>query len=322
MNSPLKIAPEFKRLIRPISRKEYHQLEESLVESGCVNPIFIWNNIIVDGHNRYEICNRLGIKYQTKELSFDCREAVISWICSNQLRRPNIPEETRKFLIGMQYESEKVVGSKRSLRGINQYNKNDMPVDGSPHIPGNYDADFSHKTAKHIADENHISIATVQKYAIFTRSLEEIGKKEPALVPKILSGQYKISHRNVLDLAKMPVEDVKKFNRKIERDPTPFIQYKKTRNAVQTGRYECIPESPELQGPSVKDMPEYDPDAEISSLALTIPSWKSSIERAKAHTNLSAITSEGRKRTLEALFKLKFAVDDMIITLEEEKWKI
>ena len=121
----------------------------------------------------------------------------------------------------MQYESEKVVSRIRIVRGRNQYN-----ADRYPDSDNDPDAPVKHITAKRIADENHISLGTVQKYAIYTRALEEIGKKEPKLVPKILSGNYKISHENVVELSKLSQEDIQRVNRKIDRNPTPFIQYK------------------------------------------------------------------------------------------------
>ena len=104
----LEIDPEFKTLIRPLRKDEYLQLEVNLAVDGCREPITTWNNIIIDGHNRYEICNRLHIPYAIREMPFENREQAIVWICSNQLGRRNITEETRRYLIGKQYELEKV----------------------------------------------------------------------------------------------------------------------------------------------------------------------------------------------------------------------
>ena len=117
----LKTDEEFKHLIRPLLRKEYLQLEQNILADGCRDPIVVWHDIIVDGHNRYEICMRHGIPFDTKDMEFECREAAIAWICANQLGRRNITEETRKFLIGMQYESEKVVTRIRNKIGKNQH---------------------------------------------------------------------------------------------------------------------------------------------------------------------------------------------------------
>jgi len=122
----LNIDKDFKNLIRPLQKTEYLQLEANLLADGCRDPIITWNGIIIDGHNRYELCMRHQIPYAVVEMEFDCRESVIAWICANQLGRRNITEETRKFLIGMQYESEKLAHSLKNARGKNQYCEPDI----------------------------------------------------------------------------------------------------------------------------------------------------------------------------------------------------
>lgn len=54
----LKTDEEFKHLIRPLRQREYTQLEQNILSDGCRDPIVVWNDVIVDGHNRYEICMR------------------------------------------------------------------------------------------------------------------------------------------------------------------------------------------------------------------------------------------------------------------------
>ena len=110
----LKIDENFRNLKRPLFPQEYKKLEENLIANGCIDPIITWNGYIIDGHNRYEICMRHGIPYRSEEMDFDYREEVIAWICAKQLKRRNLTDETRKFLIGMQYESEKIVNAKRT----------------------------------------------------------------------------------------------------------------------------------------------------------------------------------------------------------------
>lgn len=53
-------------------------------------------------------------------------------ICANQLGRRNLTEETRKFLIGMQYESEKVANSMRNAQRISQYTEIESPRHSKP----------------------------------------------------------------------------------------------------------------------------------------------------------------------------------------------
>ena len=309
----LKIDDEFRHLIRPLRQREYAQLEQNILSDGCRDPIVVWNGVIVDGHNRYEICMRHGVPFGTKEMEFECREAAIAWICANQLGRRNITEETRKFLIGMQYENEKVVTKIRNRLGKNQHS-----IDTSDMSEAEEDRACRHWTARRIAEENNVSAATVQKYAFYTRALEEIGKKEPKLVPKILSGQYKIAHKHVMEMAELPAQDLRRINRKIERNPAEFMQYKATRPVVQGGRFEAVPGDSQAT-PSVKDMPEFDPDAEISSLTLTIPSWQSSIERTKNTADLTSVSPQAKGNLVRALNELSNTIADLLLEMEDNE---
>jgi len=87
----LQIDEEFKNLIQPLSEKEYMALDESISDQGkLLSPIITWNGVIIDGHNRYEICKEHGIDYETKELEFEDRNAAKEWIIKNQFARRNL----------------------------------------------------------------------------------------------------------------------------------------------------------------------------------------------------------------------------------------
>ena len=189
----LKIDEDFKTLIRPLSQDEYLQLEANLLLDGCREPIITWNGVIVDGHNRYEICKKHNIPFAVQPKEFGCREEVIIWICSNQLGRRNISDETRTYLIGKRYQNEKIIGG-RNTTGSNQYTVNH--TDDEVEIPN----DDRFRTATKLADEYHLSQVTVQKYGMYSRALDTIGEVDPSLVPRILSGSIKISHENVRHL--------------------------------------------------------------------------------------------------------------------------
>ena len=304
----LKIKKEFKNLIRPLHRQEYLQLEENILNDGCREAIITWNGYIVDGHNRYEICTAHNIPYKVLEIEFECEEAAVAWICANQLGRRNISEETRKFLIGMQYESEKIVNSKKNPLGKNQYSDEGDYVKGEKMEEVVTESKF--RTAKRIGDENNVSANTVQKYAVYTRALAQIGSKEPELVPKILSGRYKISHRHIVELSELTKEELKKINKRMNRSHNPYFKYSKSRNIIET-----TTAAPVI---NIKDMPTFDPDAEVIELALTMPTWVSSIKRTQANADLDIISEEARDNLTEKLQMLKSTIEDMLSLIEEK----
>jgi len=91
----LKINPAFHNLIPPISSEEYQLLEESILKEGCREKIVIWNDFILDGHNRYEICQKHDIKFGINEKCFDTEDEARFWIIRNQLARRNLPPAER-----------------------------------------------------------------------------------------------------------------------------------------------------------------------------------------------------------------------------------
>lgn len=91
----LVIDDEFQSLIPPLTKEEYTSLEKSIIEEGCRDPLVIWNDIILDGHNRHNICNKNGIIFKRVEKNFDTREEAKIWILNNQLGRRNLNEAQR-----------------------------------------------------------------------------------------------------------------------------------------------------------------------------------------------------------------------------------
>lgn len=310
----LKIDKEFKALIRPLYKSEYLQLEANIVADGCREPITVWNGIIIDGHNRYKICTEHRIPFAITERNFGSREEAIIWICSNQLGRRNLTEESRKFLIGKQYQSEKIVSRRKAVYHESSEDNPDLPYETFNPNPASRVVDTQKRTAQRIAEENHISHGTVEKYSIYSRAIEEISKKEPHMAMKILSGRYKISHDGVIALSKRSAEEIQDLNRRLERSQQPFARYQTTRHEIQNIPSKPIDEHEEPK--TVKDMPKYDPDAEVVGLTLTIPSWSSSIDRI-VHSDLTHISGSARDSLRQALLKLQESIDAMISAIKE-----
>lgn len=99
----IQIDSEFQALIPPLSAEERAQLEANLLADGCRDPLVVWEtsdgqNILIDGHNRYEICTRLGASYEVEWMQFDERSDVIEWIIKNQFGRRNLSDYQRGVL--------------------------------------------------------------------------------------------------------------------------------------------------------------------------------------------------------------------------------
>lgn len=86
-----RIDPELNEVLPKLSDADYKALEQSLLTEGYKGaPIMVWGDIIVDGHNRYEICNKHNIPYEVKEIEFESKEEVIIWMVRQQLGRRSL----------------------------------------------------------------------------------------------------------------------------------------------------------------------------------------------------------------------------------------
>ena len=303
--SDIVINEKFRTLIPPLNKAEYTELEKSLIKEGCREPLITWNGYLIDGHNRYEICTRLNIKYKVANMPFESEEDAISWICSNQLGRRSISEETRKYLIGKRYEAEKIIGERRSNRGINQYTPEQKRPVGRP-----ASNDYRHRTADKLGKEYHVSHGTIKNYGSFSRVVDRIGERAPALATQILAGKVKISQKGLTELVEMNDSEMDAVTSSIS-ERGEYVPYNNTRREI----HELTKKTETQVAPSVKDMPAYDPDAEAVGLTLTIPTWASSIERIDGIMDKTKLSKKARKKLIEALQMLKMKINEMLSEL-------
>ena len=94
----LSVDKEFKNLIPPLTDDELRLLEESILADGVRDALVTWHGVIVDGHNRYAICQKYGLPFETVETDFESRDAAIEWIIKNQFGRRNLPLYERAML--------------------------------------------------------------------------------------------------------------------------------------------------------------------------------------------------------------------------------
>jgi len=114
----MKIDNEFKDLIPELAPEELFQLEENIKRDGCRDPLVLWNGVLVDGHNRYDICKRNDLPFQTIERAFENRSEVIEWIITNQFGRRNLNSYIRATL-ALRLESEIAARAKENqLKGV------------------------------------------------------------------------------------------------------------------------------------------------------------------------------------------------------------
>lgn len=114
---------EFKNLIPPLSNDELKQLETNL-KGGWESErgkIIVWNDTIVDGHNRYKICNENNIEFEVHKKDFTDRNEALLWIIDNQKGRRNMPDYARIKLELKRAEILRPKAKMQQLAGLKQY---------------------------------------------------------------------------------------------------------------------------------------------------------------------------------------------------------
>ena len=195
----LKIDPEFQSKIPPLTFEELNQLEANILRDGrIINPIIVWEGLIVDGHNRFIIAKKHPeIPYTVHETEFANRYEAIIWICKNQLGRRNLTPEQKKYLIGKQYEAEKLMIPNK--KGTNRYTNL---------VGGQNDHQLKNeKTRERIARETNTTDSFVRRAEHFAKGVDVADEAVPGTRQKVLSGEVKPTAAEIASVARAPPEE-------------------------------------------------------------------------------------------------------------------
>jgi hypothetical protein len=90
---------DLKAYIDPLTSDEHDALERSLLTEGCRDALVLWGDVLVDGHNRYGICQKHGIPFQTLQSTlFKSMEDVHLWMIDQHLGRRSVSDFQRGVL--------------------------------------------------------------------------------------------------------------------------------------------------------------------------------------------------------------------------------
>jgi hypothetical protein len=101
MQYDLTIDPELEALCPALSEDERTRLEKIIAADGCRDSIVLWaghSKTVIDGHNRYRICEKLKKDFKTVALPFKTKDEVKAWMLRNQMGRRNLSESQRGML--------------------------------------------------------------------------------------------------------------------------------------------------------------------------------------------------------------------------------
>lgn len=197
----LTIDPEFKALIPPLAPDEYAQLEANIRAEGCRDPLVLWDGIIIDGHNRYEICTKHGIGFECIRKQFESREDAMDWMDKNQLGRRNLTADAFKLLLGRRARRAMIGAGKRT--DLSQIDKG--------------------RDVAKVAKDHAVSTPTAYRAAKFAEEVE----KTPEL-------QKAIAERKPVLQAKREIKEAKREERR-EENRAKVAEAKAPEEIIQAG---------------------------------------------------------------------------------------
>jgi 16S rRNA G966 N2-methylase RsmD len=179
----LEIRDRFKNLLFALAPEERNQLEANILEFGCREPLVIWRGILIDGHNRYDICQKHSLPFATVEVDLPDEEAVDDWIDANQLGRRNLTPDGFKLALGRRYNRTK---KKQAGTGANQHTEQSGQIDHSAPT----------KTAQILAETHGVSEKTVRRAGEFAEEVERNPIVQEAIANRVPVQKVKKEQRS------------------------------------------------------------------------------------------------------------------------------
>ncbi|GAB3901384.1 ParB N-terminal domain-containing protein [Spirosoma agri] len=229
----IKILPEFEALIPPLLSEEYAQLALNVQKEGCREPLLIWHTtqatldgsddlspayVLIDGHNRYAICQTFHLDFKILLREFPGKENVRDFMIDNQLGRRNLTPEQTAYLRGLRY-----LQTKRQTGRPASSTEHEL-VDSPPAIDLTTDSPkTANRTETTLAKQFNVSAKTIRLDASYAKGLDKLA--EP-LKKQVLSRQVKLGKGLLIRLGDLPqpvppVESVDQLNRLLAEPPTP-----------------------------------------------------------------------------------------------------
>lgn len=185
----IRIDQRIKAHIPPLRPEEFAQLEANILKEGCLAPLTIWSDVLIDGHNRYAICQKHGLPFKIEERIFDDIDAALEWIENNQLGRRNLTPEQFNFYLGKKLERQVgQQGGDRKSEDAKSKSQNETLIGD---------------TATRIAKEHGVTRATVSRAGEFVRAVEVLARIfGPEVEAEVLNPDRDISREGIKTIAK------------------------------------------------------------------------------------------------------------------------
>lgn len=266
------IPTDFWRLDPPMSDTEKLQMRKRSY-AWQEEEIHLWNERLLVEQDKIHLCLEEKIPTKVVEHKFDTRQEARVWAMRYSLEHRPMTENWRYWLMGELYAELQMLErsepletiSPRKTKGARQTMMDDYDVTGS----------------------------TLSNYAFYARGIQRFFDTQEALAFKILQGEIQVSLNKMRTIVQLKDEPFRQLVHRFQREGDLSNPAR-----VVAILEEVAPSRKKERVASIKDMPEYDPEAEIMSLCLTLPIWTRQMVRARNSSDFRKI-SHGTASSME-----------------------
>lgn len=195
----MKVNKEFKELIPDLTSDEREILEKSIIEHGCRDDLVVWDSpdgeVLIDGHNRFDICTENKIEYNTVFMEFDDERSVKEWIINNQFGRRNLSIYDRSMLALKLEDIYKPLAKVKMLAGVKETTT--KSEEGSNPIQKSVQGQI--KVQKIIAEKAGVSHDTIAKVKVITNKATDKQKEDLKSQTTSINNVYKDIKKKIKD---------------------------------------------------------------------------------------------------------------------------
>jgi len=155
MTQNLIVNEELKTLLPPLSAEEFAGLEESILKDGCLSPLVVWDDILVDGYHRYEICTKHQIPFAVKSVVLDSIDDAKFWAWQHQQHRRNL---TAYYRAELALKLKDTIAAKARARQLGSLKQNTVV----PTLVQREEASRTREELAEIADVSHGNLSKVE----------------------------------------------------------------------------------------------------------------------------------------------------------------
>jgi hypothetical protein len=195
VKSSIEFLPELQEFIRPLTSEQFAQLEQNIVTHGCQDALILWETsaydlgrgeselsvyVLVDGHNRYNICKKNKIDFKIALKVFESIDEVKEFMIDLQIGRRNLTLEEESYYRGLKYNSQK--GNRGIALQTVQKGEGEQAIN----------------VAESLAKTFNVTSRTIKNDGKFAEGMTKLSKE---LRNEVLQGVSKLSKKDIQDLA-------------------------------------------------------------------------------------------------------------------------